>query len=77
MVVFRYLKRNLEDGRIERRSVGRNHEDVISAQNKEDCSSSPRNTKTDWLAQGGRRPVECWSGRNIVQGSQTSDVGLD
>lgn len=76
MVVFRYLKRNLEDGRIERRSVGRNHENVISAQNK-DYSGSPRNAKTDWLAQGGRRPVECWSGRNIVQGTQTSDVGLD
>lgn len=50
--VLRYLKRNPEDKRVELTSVGRNHQHRISAQNKEELSSSPRNTKMDWLAQG-------------------------
>lgn len=64
--------------RVELLSVARNYKEIISAQNKEEFSSSPSNTNIDGPTYGDRRPDECWDRRTVVHGvGQTSDVGLD
>lgn len=63
--------------RVELRLMGRNCKEVISVQNKEELYSSPSNRNMDPPTHGDGRPDECWSGKNIVHGSQTVDVGLD
>lgn len=35
--------------RVELRSVDRNYEEIISAENKEELSRSPSNANMDWL----------------------------